>query len=228
MNFNKKNSVAVSIRGIKFSNNSAPAHQIIANLAACYDGVNNWFQNMSERYVSDIFNQVSIMTADRLATKVARVSAGMELTKYVWHHSDITEGISNHQQLDCTMFNSLFRLKQKTSCSTLQALCAGNPPVTGGFPVQRASNAESASMSWHHLFEKGSPSWYDCNAGYWPAGPCSRRCCVRGCPTCGAPCRNHRSWTGAGWGGTTYPTAHPCDPAIEITISVSSAIWNCH
>ena len=27
------------------------------------------------------------------------------------------------------------------------ALCAGNPPVTGGFPAQQASNAERLSMS---------------------------------------------------------------------------------
>ena len=31
------------------------------------------------------------------------------------------------------------------SCSALLALCEGNPPVTGGFPSQRASNAEIMS-----------------------------------------------------------------------------------
>ena len=34
--------------------------------------------------------------------------------------------------------------------SALLDLCEGNPPVTGGFPSQRASNAESISMSWHN------------------------------------------------------------------------------
>ena len=34
--------------------------------------------------------------------------------------------------------------------SALLALCEGNLPVTGGFPSQRASNAESFSMSWRH------------------------------------------------------------------------------
>ena len=38
------------------------------------------------------------------------------------------------------------------------ALCDGNPPVTGGFPSQRASNASSVSMSWHlHII--GFHSW---------------------------------------------------------------------
>ena len=32
----------------------------------------------------------------------------------------------------------------------LLALCEGNPPVTGWFPSQRTSNAESASIFWRH------------------------------------------------------------------------------
>ena len=32
--------------------------------------------------------------------------------------------------------------------STLLALCEGNPPLTGGFPSQRASNVEIILMSW--------------------------------------------------------------------------------
>ena len=32
----------------------------------------------------------------------------------------------------------------------LLTLCEGNPPVTGGFPSQKASNVESVSMPWRH------------------------------------------------------------------------------
>ena len=33
----------------------------------------------------------------------------------------------------------------------LLVLCEGNPPMTGGFPSERASNVESVSMTqWHH------------------------------------------------------------------------------
>ena len=39
---------------------------------------------------------------------------------------------------------------KKHQRSALLALCEGNPPVTGGFPSQRASYAGSASMSWRH------------------------------------------------------------------------------
>ena len=40
-------------------------------------------------------------------------------------------------------------------CITCWPLCEGNPLVTSGFPSQRASNADSLSMSCHH-HDKGS------------------------------------------------------------------------
>ena len=44
--------------------------------------------------------------------------------------------------LDC-LLNRLFRRRsKKTSKPHVTGLCKGNPPVTGGFPSQRASNAE--------------------------------------------------------------------------------------
>ena len=42
--------------------------------------------------------------------------------------------------------------------STLLALCEGNPPVTGGFPSQRASNAETVSIPWCHVSPPIVPS----------------------------------------------------------------------
>ena len=46
----------------------------------------------------------------------------------------------------------LFRLISKR---TLLANCEKNPSITGGFPSQRASNAESVLMSWRHV------GWWD-------------------------------------------------------------------
>ena len=40
--------------------------------------------------------------------------------------------------------------QRKHQSSALQAPCEGNPPVTGGFPSQRASNAENVSIWWRH------------------------------------------------------------------------------
>ena len=51
------------------------------------------------------------------------------------------DGVSNHRRLDC-LLNRLFRRRsKKTSKLSVTGLCEGNPPVTDGFPSQRASNA---------------------------------------------------------------------------------------
>ena len=83
------------------------------------------------------------------------------ITIIIWDNDDLAlciitamshehHGVSNHWPLDC-FFNSLFRVtSKKTSKPLLLVLCEGNPPVTGGFPSQRASNMESVSMLWHH------------------------------------------------------------------------------
>ena len=62
------------------------------------------------------------------------------------------DGISthHHQHLDC-LLNCLVRHRsKKTSKVHVTGLWEGNPPITGGFPSQRASNTEKVSMWWHH------------------------------------------------------------------------------
>ena len=39
---------------------------------------------------------------------------------------------------------------KKTPKLRVIGLCAGNSPVTGEFPAQRASNAENVSIWWRH------------------------------------------------------------------------------
>ena len=62
-----------------------------------------------------------------------------------WRHIEY-DGVSNHQPNDC-LLNRLFRPRWKKA-SKLRAtdLCAGNSPVTGEFPAQRASNAENVLL----------------------------------------------------------------------------------
>ena len=58
-----------------------------------------------------------------------------------WRHNE-RDGASNQQRLDC-LRNRLFRRRsKKTSKLRVTGLCEGNPPVTGGFSSQRASNVE--------------------------------------------------------------------------------------
>ena len=66
-----------------------------------------------------------------------------------WRHNE-RDGVSSHRHLDW-LLNRLFRRRsKKTSKLGVTGLCWGNPPVTDGFLSQRASNAENASIWWHH------------------------------------------------------------------------------
>ena len=66
-----------------------------------------------------------------------------------WCHNEC-DGVSNHQPHDC-LLNQFFGLRwKKTSKLPVTGFCAGNSPVTGEFPAQRASDAENVSIWWHH------------------------------------------------------------------------------
>ena len=66
-----------------------------------------------------------------------------------WRRNE-RDGVSNHQRIDCSL-NRLFRHRSKeTSKLRVTGLCEGKPPVTGGFPSQRASNADNVSIWWRH------------------------------------------------------------------------------
>ena len=66
-------------------------------------------------------------------------------TTFQWRHSD-PDGVPNH-----CLLNRLFRQRwKKTSKHRATGFCAGNSPVTGEFPAQRASNAENDSIWWRH------------------------------------------------------------------------------
>ena len=66
-----------------------------------------------------------------------------------WRHYG-RDGVTNYQHHDC-LFNRLFkRRSNKTPKLHVTGLCAGNSPVTGEFPAQRASKAENISIWWRH------------------------------------------------------------------------------
>ena len=70
-------------------------------------------------------------------------------TSLLWRHNE-RDSVSNHRRLDC-LLNRLFRRRlKKTSKFRVIGLCERNPPVTGGFPSQRASKTESVSIWWRH------------------------------------------------------------------------------
>ena len=64
-----------------------------------------------------------------------------------WRHNDCN-GVSNHRHLDCLLRRLFKRRSKKISSSVSLAFVRGNPPVTNGFPSQRANNAGNVSIWW--------------------------------------------------------------------------------
>ena len=58
-----------------------------------------------------------------------------------WRHNE-RNGVSNHWRLDCLLSCLFTRKSKKTSNLRVTGLCEGYLSVSGGFPSQRASNAE--------------------------------------------------------------------------------------
>ena len=77
-----------------------------------------------------------------------------------WRHNG-HDNVSNHQPHGCLLKRLFRRRSKKTSKLRVTGLCAGNPPVTGEFPTQMASNAENASIWWRH-HDKGKSEALDC------------------------------------------------------------------
>ena len=73
-------------------------------------------------------------------------------TALQWRH-DKRDVVSNHQPHDCLLKRLFRRKSRETSKLRVTGLCAGNSPVTGEFPAQWASNAESffhlMTSAWH-------------------------------------------------------------------------------
>ena len=91
---------------------------------------------------------------------VERVGAVTQSNTLHWQHSE-RDGVSNYRHLDC-LLNRLFRRRsKKTSKLRVTGPYERNPPVTGEFPSQRASNAENVSIWWRH-HEK----WLQCIRNY--------------------------------------------------------------
>ena len=66
-----------------------------------------------------------------------------------WRHNE-RDGVSNHHSHDSLLNRVFKRRSKKTSKLRVTGLCAGNLPVTGEFPAQRASNTENVSIWWRH------------------------------------------------------------------------------
>ena len=85
----------------------------------------------------------------------SRPQSGYDKSSLQWRHNG-RDGVSNHQPHYC-LLNRLFRHRSKKIWKLrVTGLCAGNSPVTGELPAQKASNAENASIWWRH---HGKAEW---------------------------------------------------------------------
>ena len=69
------------------------------------------------------------------------------------HYIDVITSTMTSQitSLTIVLLNRLFRRRsKKTPKLCVTGFCAGNSPVTGEFPAQRASNADNGSIWWRH------------------------------------------------------------------------------
>ena len=56
------------------------------------------------------------------------------------------------------LLSRLFRRRsKKTQMLRVTGLCEGNAPVTGGFPLRKASDAENVSICHHGRRQMGTP-----------------------------------------------------------------------
>ena len=62
------------------------------------------------------------------------------------------DGVSNHQPHGCLLKRLFRRRSKKTPKLRVTGHCAGNSPVTGEFPAQRASSVKNVSLWWRHHF----------------------------------------------------------------------------
>ena len=69
------------------------------------------------------------------------------------HYNDVIMSAVAPQittRLHCLLNCRFRRRSKKTSKLRITGLCAGNSPVTGEFPAQKASNVENVSIWWCH------------------------------------------------------------------------------
>ena len=88
----------------------------------------------------------------------------MSLGHHADHYNDVTMSAMASQITCVLMICSAVcsSADKKISKRPFNGLCAGNSPVTGEFPAQRASNAENVSIWWrHHVLLLG------CLVGCW-------------------------------------------------------------
>ena len=145
--WHRGNSITISILPYIFKMSSGKCRQVYLgfnvlnkNCNKIIKSKNNKVWSKSSSFPRWSWSRYTSFKSDATSS-IRSLPAGARITVQ-WRHNE-RDGVSNHQPHDC-LFNRLFRQRsKKTSKLRVTGLCAGNSPVTGEFPAQRASNAEN-------------------------------------------------------------------------------------
>ena len=110
-----------------------------------------WSNQNRDHVVKNLTQHLCWLTAGRACPQWSTYQWLIARLSLQWRHNE-WHSVSNHQRVDC-LLSCLFRCtSQNTSKLCVTGLWEWNPPVTGGFPSQRPSNMENASIWWcHHI-----------------------------------------------------------------------------
>ena len=141
---------------------SASTLETLRDLEIQYCGIvyKTWF-DIKNRYSKTQQTILILECVSKSRLVKGHVGYCKTLTALHWRHNE-RDGVSNHQPHDC-LLNCLFRLwSKKPSKSRVTGLWAGNSPMTGEFPAQRASNAENVSIWGRHHMVQVTELWLSC------------------------------------------------------------------
>ena len=94
----------------------------------------------------------AMASAGTVMTHFVPYMHGINILKVIHYNGVIMTAMASQITSLMIVYSAVYsrRRSQKTSKLRVTGLCAGNSPVTGEFPAQRASNVENVSIWWRH------------------------------------------------------------------------------
>ena len=126
--------------------------------------ISTFTQLIISRYAS-IYNGMSWVRQARLVSSMALVNNTIDMLGFShntlhWRHMSVMTSVITDSFTVCS--TASVRRQTKHQSSALLSLLWGDPPVTGGFPSQRSSNAEIISTVCMTL-----PLWWGSTSPQW-------------------------------------------------------------
>ena len=92
---------------------------------------------------------------------------GLPVYSITWRHNERDASQITSLTIVCSQPFIQAQIKENIKYPRYWPLCAGNSPVTGEFPAQRASNAENVSIWWCHHANSKVPQEFAKSLRFW-------------------------------------------------------------